>query len=74
VDLTKNKVMTDLHLDHNRIEEVDLSMNLQLSVNDVDLGPMPDEKGNNLLKRVVLPSSRADLASVVPQGVEISYR
>lgn len=74
VDLTKNKVMTDLHLDHNRIEEVDLSMNLQLSVNDVDLGPMPDEKGNNLLKRVVLPASRTDLASVVPLGVEISYR
>ena len=74
LDLTKNTVMTDLHLDRNRIEELDLSQNTQLRVHDVDLGPMLDEKGNNLLKRVILPASLPDLAAVVPSGVEISYR
>ena len=74
LDLTKNVVMTDLHLDRNRIEELDLSRNVRLSVPDVELGPMTDGQGNNLLKRVYLPESRPDLAAVVPTDTECIFR
>ena len=74
IDLSGNKELTDLHIDRNLLEEIDISQNIMLRPKDTDLGPMPDENGDNMLKKVYLSESQRYRGFKIPDGTKVIYK